>query len=348
MTELLRIDSVAVAYGPQPVFSELSLSLQEGELGCLLGASGSGKSSLLRAIAGFEPVHSGDIQLLGKSVSTPSFSVPAHQRGVGMVFQDHALFPHLNVAENVAFGLQKKSANERKQRVKELLRLVDLEGRGNAYPHELSGGQQQRIALARALAPRPKLILLDEPFASLDSDLRRQLSMEVRDVLKATSTAALLVTHDQHEAFSMADKLGLIARGQLQQWDSPYRIYHSPANRIVAEFVGEGVFLPTQVSGEINVATSFGEFSSNNPLGVDADTKVEMLIRPDDVLHDKDSDVRATVVDRQFRGAEFFYTLELKGHQKIFALFPSHLDYAIGADIGIRLELDHVITFPGS
>jgi iron(III) transport system ATP-binding protein len=348
MTELLRIDNVSVAYGPQPVFSELSLSLEDGEVGCLLGASGSGKSSLLRAIAGFEPIQKGEIQLSGKSVSKPSFSVPAHQRGVGMVFQDHALFPHLTVEQNVAFGLQKSSKPERKERVIELLQLIGLAGRCSAYPHELSGGQQQRVALARALAPRPKLILLDEPFASLDSDLRRQLSMDVRDVLKATNTAALMVTHDQHEAFSMADKLGLIARGQLQQWDNPYRIYHSPANRVVAEFVGEGVFLPTQVSGEINVTTSFGDFSSQNPLGVDADTKVEMLIRPDDVLYDENSDVRATIVARQFRGAEFFYTLELKGHQKIYALFPSHLDYAIGENIGIRLELDHVITFPAS
>lgn len=345
MSKALALDDVSVSYGANKVFSSVSLSLYEGELGCLLGASGSGKSTLLRAIAGFESLDAGTINLAGKVVSGPATSVPAHLRGVGMVFQDHALFPHLTVAQNITFGLQKSSSNKRKARVAELLGLIGLADRAADYPHQLSGGQQQRVALARALAPRPKLILLDEPFASLDSQLRRQLSIDVRAILKQTQTTALLVTHDQQEAFVMADKVGLLSGGALQQWDTPYRMYHNPVSRIVARFIGEGVFLPATVDDKTCVTTSLGHFCSVQGPDLVAEKPTEVLIRPDDILFDEASDIRAVVIDRQFRGAEFLYKLELRDGSEVLASFPSHLDYPIGNDIGIRVELDHVITF---
>ena len=200
----------------------------EGEIGCLLGSSGCGKSTVLRAICGFEPVKSGEILLRDKVVSSTSINLPPSQRRIGMVFQDFALFPHLNVLENVTFGLQSLPNQERSALAMDWLKRVALADKANAYPHELSGGQQQRVALARAMAPGPDLILLDEPFSSLDIELRERLAGEMRDILKANNITALLVTHDQFEAFAIADKIGVMAEGKVLQWDMPYELYHQP------------------------------------------------------------------------------------------------------------------------
>lgn len=346
MTDWLALDKVSVAYGTTVVLDAISLALARGEIGCLLGGSGTGKSTLLRAIAGFEMPASGSIAVAGQVLTGQGRPVPAHRRGIGMVFQDHALFPHLNVADNIAFGLRALAKHQRRQRVEELLAMIELPDSGRRFPHELSGGQQQRVALARALAPQPALVLLDEPFASLDTELRQRLAMDVRELLKRHNTAALLVTHDQQEAFAMADRVGLLAAGKLQQWDSPYALYHEPANRLVADFVGEGVLLPAALLSERCLQLSLGEFCRLHDLPAASGGRVDVLVRPDDVVHDDASPVRARVISKQFRGADFLYALQLEDGTQVLSLVPSHHDHAIGEAIGIRVEFDHLIAFP--
>ncbi|MGH8662510.1 MAG: ABC transporter ATP-binding protein, partial [Burkholderiales bacterium] len=309
-----------------------------------LGPSGCGKTTVLRCIAGFEPIRSGEIVLHGETMSRPGRTVPAERRRVGMVFQDYALFPHLTVAENIAFGLREGDRGARARRVDEVLETVRLGGLRDTYPDELSGGQQQRIALARALAPRPALLLLDEPFSNLDVEFRAQLSVEVREILKQQNTTAILVTHDQHEAFNVADEIGIMRDGAIEQWDTPYRLYHEPANRYVADFVGQGMFLSGTVLGESRIRLELGVFEGHTidwPQG----TEVEILLRPDDILHDDASPLQAKVLHKAFRGAQFLYTLQLPAGGRVLSLVPSHHNHAIGEAIGIRLEIDHLVAF---
>ncbi|MDI6747006.1 MAG: ABC transporter ATP-binding protein [Rhodocyclaceae bacterium] len=360
---LLTLDNVSHAYGKHAVVRELSLVLADGEIGCLLGASGCGKTTVLRLIAGFETPTQGSIRLHEVTVGAPDQQVPPEQRHIGMVFQDYALFPHLSVADNIGFGLKNgKSALAGRRsagtpptpgrRVDELLAIVGLSGQGSKYPHELSGGQQQRVALARALAPAPHLLLLDEPFSNLDVELRERLSLEVRDILKQTGTAAILVTHDQHEAFAVADQVGIMHAGRIEQWDTPYNLYHRPATRHVADFVGQGVFLQGQVIDRNTVAIELGALNSNLPLECTSSClacgkgcALDILLRPDDVVHDDASPTLAEVVAKTFRGAEFLYTLRLDSGVQVLSLVPSHHNHAIGEKIGIRLDVDHVVAF---
>ena len=244
-----------------PSVRSVTLGLRAGDIGVLIGPSGCGKTTLLRAVAGLEPVSGGQILVGQRVVSEPGHTEPAERRRIGMVFQDYALFPHLNVRRNVAFGIQHLPRTERDARMAEVLELVGLTGSAERFPHELSGGQQQRVALARALAPRPDLLLLDEPFSNLDVDLRERLAHEVRNILKAANATALLVTHDQMEAFAIGDVIGVMHEGQLHQWDDAYSLYHRPATRFVADFIGHGVFTPAtlrEVNGVVVVDTPVG------------------------------------------------------------------------------------------
>ena len=341
---LLAINALRHAYGSNEVIKGLSLTLNKGTIGCLLGASGCGKTTVLRCIAGFDPVQAGEISLNGQIVSRRGVLLPTEARHVGMVFQDYALFPHLTVAENVAFGLRDGDRAARARRVDEVLEVVRLPGVRDKYPDELSGGQQQRIALARALAPRPDLLLLDEPFSNLDVDFRAKLSVEVREILKQQNTTAILVTHDQHEAFSLADEIGIMRDGAIEQWDTPYRLYHEPASRYVADFIGQGVFLPGTVLAQARIRLELGVFQASTfdwPRG----TEVDVLLRPDDILHDDASPLQAKVLHKAFRGAQFLYTLQLPAGGHVMSLVPSHHNHAIGERIGIRLEIDHLVAF---
>ena len=352
---LLELKHVSQSYAARRVLRDLSFVLNAGDIGCLLGPSGCGKTTVLRAIAGFEPITGGEIVLNGERVSAPGFIVPAEKRRIGMVFQDYALFPHLNVAANVGFGLHGQSRTERNKRVEELLQTVGLEGSGKAYPHELSGGQQQRVALARALAPCPNLLLMDEPFSNLDVELRERLSLEVRDIIKQQGATAIIVTHDQHEAFAMGDMIGVMHDGEIQQWDKAYNLYHLPKNRFVADFVGQGVLLPGKVLNANQVEIELGTLYSKTPgacstegcnEGSNKGCEVEVLLRPDDIIHDDASPLLAQVEHKAFRGADILYTLRLPGGNRVLSLVPSHHNHAIGEWIGIRLEVDHVVVFP--
>ncbi len=340
----LHLNDVVCGYGEQIVLHGLSFSIQRGEVACLLGPSGCGKTTALRAIAGFEPVRSGEIWLHEQRLSSASFSLPPEKRRLGMVFQDFALFPHLSVADNIAFGLRQLSRKARTQRVGEYLERVRLSGLEKRYPHELSGGQQQRVALARALAPMPELILLDEPFSSLDVSLREQLALEVRDILREAGATAILVTHDQFEAFAMADHIGVLNNGKLQQWANAFDLYHRPRNRFVAEFIGQGVFLPGERVAGNAVRTALGTLHSHQAPEAAIGEQVTVLLRPDDLLPDPDANLKAKVIRRAFRGAETLYTLQLESGETVLSVFPSHHDHAPGEMVGLKVEADHVVV----
>ena len=346
MEALLQLNGIFCNYNDTQVVKDLSFHINEGDIACLLGPSGCGKTTTLRAIAGFENVTQGSIELNGHLVSSNQSLVPAEKRDLGMVFQDYALFPHLTIWENVCFGLRKKTNGERKKVALNMLELVGLEQYQKRYPHELSGGQQQRVALARALAPEPSLILLDEPFSNLDVDLRRRLSLEVRDILKAQGTTALLVTHDQEEAFAVSDRVGVMSEGELQQWDTPYNIYHEPLNRFVANFIGLGKFIRGKAISPELVDTEVGVIHGNRAYPWSKGSPVDILLRPDDILPDHDSPLKARVLQKTFTGASMLFQLELPTGSIVEALFPSHNDHQVGEQVGIRLEADHLVAFP--
>lgn len=349
----LEVSQLRVAYAgrSQPAVRDVSFGLRAGDIGVLIGPSGCGKTTLLRAVAGLEPVMQGVIKLSGQVVSRAGLSVAPEARHVGMVFQDYALFPHLNVGRNVGFGIDDLPRTKRAERVAEVLELVGLSGQEERFPHELSGGQQQRVALARALAPKPRLLLLDEPFSNLDVDLRERLAHEVRTILKAAKTTALFVTHDQLEAFAIGDTIGVMHEGQLHQWDDAYTLYHRPATRFVAEFIGHGVFAPAvirQVNQQVVVQTPLGDLTdvAECPLPCAfSGGACDVLLRADDIVHDDDAPVKAEIIRKAFRGSEFLYTLRLASGDTVMAHVPSHHDHKIGEWIGIRAQVDHVVTF---
>ncbi len=367
----LQIDGVSVRYGRDPMaraaVDGVSLGLAQGQIGVLIGPSGCGKTSLLRAVAGLEPCTAGRIGMNGNMLSDAAAGLhrAPEDRRIGMVFQDYALFPHLSVADNIAFGLRHRPRAERGPRVQEMLQLVGLPDAGGRAPHQLSGGQQQRIALARALAPQPQLLLLDEPFSSLDIDLRERLAQELRQILKAAHTTALFVTHDQLEAFALADQIGVMHRGRLEQWGDAPTLYQRPASRFVAQFIGHGVLTPARAAapggtanGRRQLQTPLGELSAAAdclPLesdsapagtGTHGDTECDLLLRADDIVFDAASPVRACVERKAFRGAAFLYTLRLTGGEQVLALWPTRLDHPLGAWIGIRAQPDCLVTFP--
>ncbi len=342
---LLEVNKMSCGYGGDSVVKEVSFALSHGDIGCLLGPSGCGKSTILRALAGFLPLNGGEIRLEGSSISLPGKTLAPEKRRIGMVFQDYALFPHLTIAENVGFGLRNESRAEKAQRVGELLKVVHLQDLADNYPHELSGGQQQRVALARALAPEPTLILLDEPFSNLDADLRRRLSLDVREILKTLGISAILVTHDQQEAFAMCDQVAVLKDGGIQQWDVPYNLYHEPANRFVAGFVGQGGFIPGKTLGPDTIESELGVIHGNRAYRWQPGTLVDVLIRPDDIVYDADSDLRPKVVEKTFAGTSTLYRFRCSEDTEFEALFRSHLDFHLGEHVPVRVEADHLIAF---
>ena len=346
MTSELDVEALDAGYDDLQVLHQVSFHLKPGEIGCLLGPSGCGKSTVLRCIAGFEPAWGGRIQIDNREVSNRRFSLPPEKRNIGMVFQDFALFPHLRVDQNVGFGLRHLSQSEQQQRIQEMLAVVGMPAYAKAYPHQLSGGQQQRIALARALAPRPTILLLDEPFSNMDVELREQLAREVRSILKQENNTAVLVTHDQNEAFAMADQICVVNEGRVLQQGSGYDLYHRPGSRFVADFIGQGVIIPATVKTATSLQTDLGVIEGKGRIDAEPGSIVDILIRPDDVLHDDDASESAIVVEKAFRGADFLYFLRTDSGVEVLCLAPSHHDHRINERIGIRLVLEHLVIFP--
>lgn len=345
MTHQLQIDQVNVHLGNSHIIKDMSFQLEQGEIACLLGPSGCGKTTMLRTIAGFQTPSSGRVLIAGEEVMSQVCQRQPEERHIGMVFQDLALFPHMTVQKNIGFGMRGCSKRQVRERVAELLDLVAMSEYANSYPHELSGGQQQRVALIRAMAPRPPVLLLDEPFSSQDTERRVQLAHEVREILKRDGVTAVLVTHDQYEAFAIADHIGVIHNGALRQWAKAFDLYHTPADRFVADFIGEGVFVCGNTLENNQIQTELGIIQGNLSEQFSAGTQIELLVRPDDIVHDDSSSTKATVIAKDFRGAGHLYTLRMPGSTRLLCLAPSHHNHDIGEQFGVRLNLDHLVIF---
>tara|TARA_B100000029_G_scaffold508167_1_gene594401 strand:+ start:1294 stop:2361 length:1068 start_codon:yes stop_codon:yes gene_type:complete len=345
-TSLLEISDVSCKYGSDIVVSNVSLVVKEGSQVCLLGPSGCGKTTILRAIAGFNYLIDGNIVINGKKVSSKTIHVRPELRQVGMVFQDNALFPNMSVRENIESGLRKISNPEKIKIVDELMERMHIEDQANRFPHQLSGGQQQRVALARALAPKPILLLMDEPFSNLDFDLREQMGLEISELLKENNITCIMVTHDQNDAFALGDEVGVMNQGSIVQWDTPYNLYHKPISRFVADFIGNGTFLPGILASQSIVETELGSLASPVSLSFEIGTELDILLRPDDLVLDSSGDINATVKRKAFKGADILYTLSTNHTNDLLALFPSHTNINLGEPVRLTLKAEHVVAFP--
>lgn len=332
---MLELKNISLELDNKKILKTINLKIEKGDIACLLGPSGCGKTSLLRIIAGLEDRNSGSISLNGGIIQDEKQFLSPYKRKIGMVFQDYALFPHLTVKENILIGLDHLSKLDKEKKLQEMLNLVKLSDLKDSYPHKLSGGQQQRVALARALAPGPDILLLDEPFSNLDTELRYQLSADVRLILKELNMTGILVTHDQAEAFSFADKIGVMNNGVLEQFSSSFELYHRPQTYFVGNFIGEGVI----VKGELVVPYITKGLTQTESL---------VLIRPEDIVYDFSSMTKARVMKKVFRGAHFLYQIEFPNGLQVLSLVESHHHHEIGEMIGIRLDMDQVVEFTQS
>ncbi len=348
MSELLSVESLACAYGQQTIVSDVSFGIKQGEIACLLGPSGCGKTTLLRGLAGFNPISAGVIRMAGEIISSATHSIPPEKRRMGMVFQDYALFPHLSVEDNIAFGLKEQKRSQRRAIVLSMLELVRLPDLSKRYPHELSGGQQQRVALARALASRPRLLLMDEPFSNLDTEMRKELSLEVRDIIKQQDIAAVVVTHDQEEAFVISDVLGILADGKLQQWGTPEALYYQPDSLQVARFVGEGELYEGACLNERSVQTELGVLEFAEPLGFQSKDQLNLFIRPADLspIPVAEGHAVATVLSRDFMGEATRYRLKLDNGRVVTAVVRELLSYREGDRVSVQVAVHRPIVFP--
>jgi iron(III) transport system ATP-binding protein len=334
---MIRLEHVSKRFGDVRAVDGAELEIGRGELVALLGPSGCGKTTLLRLIAGFETPDEGAVHLGGRAVAGPAW-VPPERRHVGMVFQDYALFPHLTVAGNVGYGIPRCL---RRERGGEVLRLVGLEGHEERYPHELSGGQQQRVALARALAPEPEVVLLDEPWSNIDPVLRSSMRDELAAILRATGVTVLLVTHEQEEAFSLADRVALMRAGRIVQAGAPEEIYYGPASRWAAEFVGAANLLRGRLA-DGRVETPVGSFAAPNG---DAPGDVEVLVRPELLELRPDAAGPAEVVGREFRGHDIFYRVRLADGTTVCSQRPSTEIVPLGARVVVRPHAAPIAVF---
>jgi iron(III) transport system ATP-binding protein len=335
----VALRGVSRRFGRTVAVDDVSLEVRLGELLALVGPSGCGKSTLLMLLAGLQEPDTGTVHVLDRQVAGGGTWVPPEQRSVGVVFQDAALFPHLRVEDNVAFGLPRGA--QRKERVGHLLELVDLAGYGARYPHELSGGQQQRVALARALAPRPGAVLFDEAFGNLDAGLRASVREQTVAVLREEGAAGVFVTHDQAEALAVGDRVAVMNAGHLEHVGVPEHAFHAPASRFVATFLGEADFLSGDQRGA-QVHTELGPL----PAVVDdvsAAGPVDVMLRPHEVSFTADASGDATVAAREFRGASYLYTLRLPSGATVRSVRPHTVDCAVGAAVRVELEPGHPV-----
>ena len=340
----LNLQSVKIALDSKVILDDVNLKIDTGEIVSLMGSSASGKTSLIRSIAGFHNISSGVIQIDGQIVDDSIRRSDVAMRNVGVIFQDLALFPHLTVRENICFGLNNIDSTQQQNRAKKLEDLLSIENITNRYPNQISGGQQQRVAIARAIAPKPNLLLLDEPFSALDYELKDNLMNDIMKLIKSENITAILITHSAEEAFKMSDKIAFISNNTITQFANPYDIYHRPASKEIANFFGISSYIKAKITDSSHIKCILGDF-----VGMvdqyNKDAKVDLLIRPDDIIHDDDSLFSAKVTEKTFRGSDFLYELELKDGQKIFCYAPSHHNHQVNEVIGIKLDLDHLVIF---
>ena len=342
-TPMLELENITCGYQPDvPTVRNLSLHLQTGNILCLLGPSGCGKTTTLRAIAGFEKISEGEIRLQGHVLASASIHIPSEQRRIGMVFQEYALFPHMSVQDNVAFGLYHWQPSDRKGRVQALMNLVGLQDLEHRFPHELSGGQQQRVAIARALAPKPLMLLLDEPFSNLDPDMTIKMRKELYRVLRQTQTTAILVTHDHEEAFAMADYVAVMQDGVLVQCDTPEAIYQQPSCAFVAEFIGQANTVPGIIKNG-QVETEIGTFPNQSDFH--SESRVLVMIRPNDIQFTPSETGSGRIESRQFQGSQTLYAIRLTSGHLIHCCMSPVPVYNIDTPVVVQVTTSQTILF---
>ena len=340
----LQIENVSLSIEGDSILENLSLNVHEHEILSIIGPSASGKSSLLRMIAGFENINSGKIKLNNSIVDDMVTKVEPQKRNIGIIFQDLALFPHLNCKDNILFGISKNCIDQKLNRLDRLASLLGISQILESFPHEISGGQQQRVAIARALAPKPEILLLDEPFSALDEELKDTLISDVKKLLKEEKITAIVITHNIKEAFQLSDKIAFLDNKKIMQCDTAYNLYHKPLTKEIAQFCGIGSFINGSVIDMHHVSTNLGNLFGNTSKFAPG-SKVIVMIRPDDIVHDDDSTQSAKVIEKIFHGSDFLYKLELTKDEIVFCYTSSHHNHAINEVIGIKPEIDHLIIF---
>ncbi|MBY7945908.1 ABC transporter ATP-binding protein [Vibrio fluvialis] len=342
MSCALSIQNLTCQYDTQTVLESLSLNVEHGEIVCLLGASGCGKTTLLKAIAGLLPLSSGIMSLNGMTIDDGKHWLAPEQRNIGMIFQDYALFPHLTVAENIAFGLRQMAAEERHLQVQQMLELVHLSGFGDRYPHQLSGGQQQRVAIARSLAYKPDLLLLDEPFSNIDTQVRHDLIGEIRKIFKKQGVTAIFVTHSREEAFAFADKMAVMNHGVIEQYGTASELYYRPSSKFVADFLGGGSYLPATRLAEHQYQTPLGIVDAYAQQSIAQGSQCELLLRPQQISIYADEESCVTVLEQQFMGDHCRYVIDAHGSK---LLATSSQGLSVGQTVAVSIDTQGVLAF---
>ncbi|MEZ9199692.1 ABC transporter ATP-binding protein [Shewanella sp. 10N.286.54.B9] len=329
----LQVSNIHSSYQKTVVLEGLDLTVEKGEIVALLGPSGCGKTTLLRVIAGLQNVSAGEIKINGKTVVSEKEFVASEKRGIGMIFQDYALFPHLTVAENILFGVKQVDKANKAVRLEKMLALVKLDGLGERYPHELSGGQQQRVSIARALAYEPEVLLLDEPFSNIDAKVRREMMLEIRNILKSHNISAVFVTHSKDEAFVFADQLALFNHGKIVQRGDAEQLYLRPQDKYVADFLGASNYLEATVVADKRVSTVIGDIESEHQLKVTVGSDAELLLRPQQLQIARSESGKGEVIERRFLGSVCQYLVNIES--KILDIHSECLDIKIGEKVAI-------------
>ncbi|MGR5111408.1 ABC transporter ATP-binding protein [Vibrio jasicida] len=342
MSCALSIKNLTCQYDDQTVLESLSLEVEQGQIVCLLGASGCGKTTLLKAIAGLLPLSSGQMSLNCLTIDDGKNWLPPEQRNIGMIFQDYALFPHLTVAENIAFGLKNETAQQKLIKVEEMLSLVHLKGYGDRYPHQLSGGQQQRVAIARSLAYKPDLLLLDEPFSNIDTQVRHELIREIRKIFKEQGVTAIFVTHSREEAFAFADKMAVMNHGVIEQYGTASELYYQPSSKFVADFLGGGSYLVAKRISDNEYQTHIGVVEANAQQEIQVDDECALLLRPQHVQITADEESAIKVLEQHFMGDHCRYVIDVNG-DRLLATSAQALN--VGDSVIVKVETQGVLAF---
>ncbi|RQW63842.1 ABC transporter ATP-binding protein [Vibrio viridaestus] len=342
MSSALKIHNLSCKYAQQTVLNTLNLDVNNGEIICLLGASGCGKTTLLKAIAGLLPISSGQVFINGRLMDDGEKHLPTEQRNIGLIFQDYALFPHLTVAQNIQFGLQGMTKEEKSSVTQRMLELVHLQELGNRYPHQLSGGQQQRVAIARSLAYQPDLLLLDEPFSNIDTQVRHELISEIRKLFKEQGITAIFVTHSREEAFAFSDKMAVMNEGMIEQFGTASELYFSPASRFVADFLGGGTYIPATKVSPRHFSTEFGEVETAIDDSLSVGQKGQLFFRPHHVSLCHSSSSSYYVNEQQFMGDHCRYIVNIDGI-KLTGIAETAI--SVGQAVDIRLQDRVAIAF---